>query len=256
MKKMKRTRLASRNIKLTLAYDGTDFCGWQIQKGQRTVQGVVEEALGHIHGSPIRVGVAGRTDSGVHADGQVISFLSDCTVPDERFVNAINSQLPRDVRALSSICVPNSFHARFSAQWREYKYYIRQAAYSDPFSRFFCLTVKRDLNLKVLNGYASRLVGTHDFTTFAAAGDQSRSKIRAIRSASFYQKGPYIIFRIIGNAFLWKMVRSLIGTILDHVADRHHIESFDKILSARDRSLAGSTAPAKGLSLYRVIYDG
>ena len=248
--------MASRNIKLTLAYDGTDFCGWQVQKEQRTVQGVVEEALGHIHRSPIRVRVAGRTDSGVHADGQAISFLSDCTVPDERIVHAINSRLPRDVRALSSICVADSFHARFSARWREYKYRIRQAAYSDPFSRLYCFTIKRDLNLKVLNGYATKLVGTHDFTTFAAAGDQSESKIREIRTASFYQKGPYIIFRIVGNAFLWKMVRSLIGTILDHAADGHNAESFAEILRARDRSLAGSTAPAKGLSLYRVIYDG
>lgn len=247
--------MAGRNIKLTLAYDGTDFCGWQIQKEQRTVQGVVERALELIHKSQIGVRVAGRTDSGVHARGQVTNFFTESSVPDERFVHAMNSRLPMDVRVHSSICVPDTFHARFSAKWREYKYRIRQASHADPFTRFFCLTVKRDLDLNILNSYAAILVGDHDFTTFAAVGDQSESKTRTIRSASFFQEGRYIIFRIVGNAFLWKMVRSLVGTILELAAEGRPFEYFAEILAASDRSLAGATAPAKALTLNRVIYD-
>ena len=244
-----------RNIRLILAYDGTDFCGWQIQKNQRTVQGVVEHALEQLHDAPIRVRVAGRTDSGVHACGQVINFYTDSSIPEERFARAINTRLPRDVRAISAHEVPETFHARFSARWREYRYRIRQAEYSDPFTRLYCLTVKQKLDLKVLNQYASKLLGNHDFTTFTAAGDQSKSKARTIRAASFYQNGLEIVFRIEGNAFLWKMVRSIVGTIIEHMSDGRHVESISEILGARDRNLAGGTAPAKGLSLYRVTYD-
>jgi tRNA pseudouridine38-40 synthase len=243
-------------MKVVLTYDGTDFYGWQIQRDGRTVQGVVEEALEMIHGYPVRVKAAGRTDSGVHAEGQVINFITDSTVPDDRFAKALNSSLPRDIRAISSTAVDDGFHARYSARKRIYKYYILPGSYSDPFSRRFCLTVKKLLDVPRLNSFASKIVGTHDFTTFAAVGDQSESRIRDITSASFYYEGKFIVFKIEGNAFLWRMVRSLTGTILELAAENKPPERLEEILNCRDRSFAGSTAPAKGLTFHRVVYDG
>ena len=247
--------MTERNLRVLLAYDGTDFCGWQIQSDERTVQGVVEEALGRIHDRPIRVKVAGRTDSGVHARGQVISFSSDCTVPIDRFPKALNSVLPRDVRAICCNTVTDDFHARYSARLREYKYYIENASYADPFARRFVLTVKRPIDLEVLNRYASRLVGIHDFTTFSAVGDQSNSKVREVVAAAFYRERGYTVFRIRGNAFLWKMVRSIVGTIIESSESRLAVGAFNDIIASRDRKQAGTTAPAKGLFLNRVYYD-
>ncbi len=247
--------MARRNIKVILAYDGTDFCGWQIQRSERTVQRVVEEALERLHEHPVRVNAAGRTDSGVHARGQVISFESEASVPDDRLVMAMNSRMPRDVRAIAASIVDDDFHARFSARRRIYKYYIQPAGYSDPFTRRYCLTVKRKLDLQRLNGYARKIVGVHDFTTFAAAGDASESMTREVFSSAFHVEGRFVVFRIEGNAFLWRMVRSLVGTMLMCDADEKPPEFFAEILQRRDRGLAGDTAPAKGLSLHRVIYD-
>ena len=248
--------MSNRNLKAVVAYDGTDFCGWQIQNRERTVQGVIEQALLKLHDYPIRVRVAGRTDSGVHARGQVINFVTDSSIPDNRFYKAMNSRLPRDVRVLSTVAEADEFHARYSAKRRIYKYYILQAEYSDPFSRRFCLTVKRDLDIRLLNKYASKLIGVHDFTTFAAKGDQSESRVRALYSAGFYFEGRFIVFRIEGNAFLWKMVRSITGTILELAAEGRPPEYLSDILKLRDREYAGTTAPAKGLTLHRVIYGG
>jgi tRNA pseudouridine38-40 synthase len=247
--------MARRNLKVVLAYDGTDFCGWQIQRRERTVQGVVEEALQRLHDRPVRVRAAGRTDSGVHAHGQVISFDSDSTIPDERVAKAINSRLPRDVRAIHASPVSEDFHARYSARRRIYKYYILPAECSHPFSRRYCLTVKRKLDLQRLNGFASRIAGLHDFTTFAASGDTSESMIREVFSSAFYVEGDFIVFRIEGNAFLWRMVRSLVGTMLSLDADGKPPAALSEAISARDRQFAGETAPAKGLSLYEVVYD-
>jgi tRNA pseudouridine38-40 synthase len=250
-----RGRMTKRNLKVILSYDGSDFCGWQIQVRERTVQGVVEEALGRLHDHPVRVNAAGRTDSGVHAHGQVISFESDSTVPDDRLVRAMNSGLPRDVRAVRAHVVTDDFHARYSARRRIYKYYILPARFSDPFARRYCLTVKRELDLQKLNRYAGKIIGAHDFTTFAAAGDASESMTRDVFSSLFYAEGRFIVFKIEGNAFLWKMVRSLIGTILGLDGDGKPPEYFAEILQRCDRGLAGETAPAKGLFLHRVIYD-
>lgn len=247
--------MPKRNLKVTLSYDGTDFCGWQIQRRERTVQGVVEEALDRLHDHPVRVKAAGRTDSGVHAHGQVISFESDSTVPDDRFTRALNSRLPRDVRAVSALPVSETFHARYSARRRIYKYYILPSEHSDPFARRFCLTVKRNLDLRRLNSYAARIVGVHDFTTVAAVGDEAESMVREVFTSAFYVEGRFVVYRIDGNAFLWKMVRSLVGTMLAVNAEESSPSRFSELLEARDRSLAGDTAPAKGLFLSRVLYD-
>ncbi len=247
--------MSERKLRIILAYDGTDFCGWQIQACGRTVQGEVERALEILHEHPLGVCAAGRTDSGVHARGQVISFRSDATVPDERFARALNSHLPRDVRALSCVVTTDEFHARYSARWREYKYYIEPAEVSDPFSRRFAWTLKTCPDLRTLNACARLLVGTHDFAAFSAAGDKSRSTVRSIRSATFHVENRFVVFRIVGNAFLWKMVRSVVGTIVACCREARPPDAFRRVLVSRDRRRAGTTAPAKGLVLTRVYYD-
>lgn len=247
--------MSSRNVALLVAYDGTEYSGWQIQKNERTVQGVLEDALEQLHEKPVRINAAGRTDSGVHANGQVVNFFSDSSIPDDRFHHALNTKLPRDIRVLGSKRVIDDFHARFSAKWREYKFFLYPSEVSDPFSYRYCLTIKRKLDIAQLNRYASLLIGTHDFTTFSAVGDQSNSAVRDVCSSVFYIEGPYVIFRIVGNAFLWKMVRSLVGTILTLVDNGLPPEHFGEILRACDRSLAGTTAPAKALTLFKVKYN-
>lgn len=246
--------MSSRNIRLLIAYDGTDFCGWQIQKSDRTVQGVLEQALLCIEEKPVRVTVAGRTDSGVHATGQVANFRSESTVPSERYCHALNSHLPRDVRVLRSEHVDEDFHARYSARARTYTYALYQSEVSHPLHQRYCLTVKRHLDMTRLNEFASVLLGVHDFTTFSAVGDQSKSKIREVRSACFYADGSFIRFKLEANAFLWKMVRSLTGTILEFLDNHREPEELAEILEACNRSMAGTTAPAKGLTLAKVFY--
>jgi len=245
----------NRNIHATIAYDGTDFLGWQSQPSGRTVQDTVEAALRELHGHAVPVRVAGRTDSGVHADGQSINFMSDSAVPEERFPEAMNSLLPNDVRVLRSERVGEDFDARFDARIRVYLYRISTRRMADPIARRFCWTLHREPDIIRLNRYASYLVGSHDFSTFAASGDTSASRVRTIHSACFYASPRHLLFKIAGNAFLYRMVRSLVGTMIEMEARGTAAEEMGRILEAKERERAGQTAPAWGLSLHRVIYD-
>ncbi|MDC7126243.1 MAG: tRNA pseudouridine(38-40) synthase TruA [Spirochaetales bacterium] len=244
-----------RNIRLKIAYDGTDFCGWQIQNNARSVQGEIEEALKKIEGCGYRLTGSGRTDSGVHANGQIANFYTENNMPAEKFVPALNSLLTNDISIIDSMEVPENFHSRYDAKKRVYRYYIKNTGTKKPSDGRFCWTVKRKPDLANLNKIASVLTGVHDFTTFAAAGDQSESKVREIFSAVFYYEGPFIVFKIVGNAFLWRMVRSLTGTIIELDAYGGRRADLIKILNSKDRTLAGTTAPPNGLFLDRVIYD-
>ncbi len=243
-------------IALLISYDGTDFCGWQIQKGSKdvSVQGVLEEALSKIMGERTAVTGSGRTDSGVHATGQVAHADVKSSIPAPKYREALNSLLPGSVRILRSRAVPDSFHARYGAVRREYGYYLSSGIIPPAHRRNFCHYVRHRYSLSDLNRIASVLTGVHDFTTFSAAGDQSKSRIREIFSASFHREGEQLVFRIAGNAFLWRMVRSLTGTIL-HVEDQGGgPEELARRLEARDRNEAGPTAPSRGLFLEKVNY--
>jgi tRNA pseudouridine38-40 synthase len=249
--------LARRNIRATLAYDGTDFWGWQIQASGRTVQGVLEAALERMHRHPVRVRAAGRTDAGVHAAGQVISFFTDLdSIPAEKYRDALNSYLPPDIRVISSREAGPDFHARRSARVRVYGYYLYVAEVGLPQYRRYCWRIRQRPSLEVFNRMAARLVGEHDFSTFAAAGSAESCHVRQVYTACFYLQGPFIVFRIAANSFLWKMVRSIVGTIVELEQGEEGEERLGRILQARDRSLAGNTAPARGLFLERVLYDG
>jgi len=244
-----------RNIRIILAYDGTDFVGWERQASGRSVQGVVEAALSELHGHPVDVTVAGRTDAGVHALAQVVNFHSDSSVPDGRFPYALNSLLPADVRALHSDRVADSFHARFDAKARTYRYQMSTSEFESPFERRFSWHLRRGPRLDSLNALAGVLVGTHDFSTFTAAGDTSNSRVRDLYSASFYWTAGYLVFRVCANAFLYRMVRSLLGTLLDLEARAASPAELREILAGGERDSAGPTAPAHGLFLEGVSYD-
>ncbi|MBI9098491.1 MAG: tRNA pseudouridine(38-40) synthase TruA [Spirochaetaceae bacterium] len=249
---MKKTR----NIRLDLSYDGTDFQGWQIQTGGRTIQGEIEKALKSLHGRDVPLFGSGRTDSGVHATGQVANFHSDIgSIPEERFREAVNSHLPRDIRVMRSRVVPESFHSRYDARVRVYKYYLLHSDAGSAHLRNYCYLTRSKFDIQHLNRLASPIVGIHDFTTFAAARDENESKIRDIFSAAFYPEGNFIVFKVAGNAFLWRMIRSLTGTIINLAAAGEKAGKMEELLAAKDRSAVGPTAPARGLFLHKVLYE-
>ena len=243
-------------IALLAAYDGTNFAGWQVQKDERTVQAELERALSRVCNERIPVTASGRTDSGVHASGQVCHFdEGESGPPGDRYYLALNQHLPGDVRVLDSAEVDSGFHARFRARHREYRYYLIEGRAASPFQRPYSWLRSSLPPVAELNRYASVFTGTHDFTSFAAEKDENESKIRSIGSCAFYVRGSYTVFRVVGRSFLWKMVRTMVGTILE-LADRGEgPEELRAILERRDRRSAGSTAPARGLFLHRVYYD-
>ena len=243
-----------RKICLTISFDGTDFQGWQVQTSGRTVQGVLEDALGTIHRRPVRLTGAGRTDTGVHARAMKAHFTTDiASMAADRFVPALNSLLPRDVRVVASVQVPPEFHARYDALAREYRYILSEHTLF-PLHQRGVFRLGRHADIPTLNRYASYLVGTHDFTTFSAAGDTSTSKVRRIDAASWYPQGNTVVCAIRGNAFLWRMVRSLVGTMLDLEREGADPSLMGELLAARDRSRALSTISPGGLHLWRIWY--
>jgi len=244
-----------RNIKLVVSYDGTDYSGWQVQSTDSSIQGEIQAALESLHDKPVTVTGAGRTDSGVHASGQVCNFYTDKTsIPAQKFRDALNARLPGDIRILSSTAVPDRFHSRRDASERQYEYHLYHGSVLPAHAARYTWKLRRMPSLKLLNDMASVVCGTHDFTTFAAAGDVSRSKMRTINHAVFLTDGPFILFRINGNAFLWRMVRSLLGTMIDLGNRGGTVGSMRGILESCNRAEAGPTAPAVGLFLTKVGY--
>jgi tRNA pseudouridine38-40 synthase len=245
-----------RVIRATLAYDGTDFVGWQVQATGRSVQGVLQEGLARMHGHPVRVAGAGRTDSGVHATGQVTSFLSDLdSIPGPRFRDAMNAYLPRDARVVESAEAPPGFHARRSAILRVYRYYTVNAPVLLPHLRRYRHWVRRSLDLARLQAMAGAIVGEQDFTSFTAEGDANASRVRTVTESRFDVEGDTVIYTIAAGSFLWKMVRNIVGTALWLEGNGGGPTEIAAILMARSRPAAGPTAPAHGLFLEKVVYD-
>ena len=246
-----------RNIKLTIAYDGTDFCGWQRQDNGRTVQGVIEDALEKMHGKPVDLTGSGRTDSGVHAAGQAANFYTDITgIPQDRFTQALNSLLPHDVRILDSCETADDFHARFSAKTRTYRYqFICRPGLSDiPHESRYNLRLRRYPRPGLLNAYGRLLFGETDCSIFAGSGDASKSKNRYVYRAYFYAEKNGLVFEICANAFLRNMVRSVAGTFLHYEESGTPPEKLREIIASGERSLAGPTLPPCGLFLWHVEY--
>ena len=251
-----------RRIKLTISYDGSVFHGWQRQDNADSVQSRIEEAIEILTGFKVDVQASGRTDAGVHALMQVCHFdiPSTVTIPGEKFANALYSQLPPTIIVLSSEEVDGSFHARYTTMAREYRYFVKGKEEFLPFDKGYVTLFGRLPSLELLNQYASLLQGTHDFTTFASARDLSPSHFRDIYE-SYWSEGEdkynkrYYRYTVVGNAFLYHQVRSMVGTMLLLASQKAPIEEFKRRLEAKDRSQALSTAPSDGLYLARISYD-
>lgn len=243
------------NVKVTLAYDGQNFQGWQVQKDGRTVEGTIKDALGRMHKKDTPLLAAGRTDSGVHASGQVINFQSDLVnLGCEQYLRALNNFFPPDIRARRVELVGDDFHARYDARLRSYKYYILPTSMPSCLYHGTSLRLQRRPDIRALNRLATRLLGEHDFTTFSSPNEQVPNRVRHIHAASFFTEGPFLVFGISAGSFLWKMVRSLVGSLLAYEEEGLAPDDLSLRLSARDRKLAGPTAPAWGLFLHKVVY--
>ena len=236
--------------KMTVAYDGSRFRGWARQPGERTVEGVVREALERLYGSSDGLMVAGRTDTGVHALANVVSVDLDGGPPLERATEALNTVLPDDVAVLAVDEVPDEFHARFSARSRSYRYRIWRRRERSPFEVNRSLWHPRRLEVQKLNACAAMVIGEHDFRAFTPTETHHDSFARVVDDARWYERGDAVELEITADSFLRHMVRTLVGTMLERDPD-----DFVDLLAAAPREQAGSTAPAQGLYLVRVGYD-
>jgi tRNA pseudouridine38-40 synthase len=243
------------DLRLLVAYDGTNFSGYQIQPDQRTVQGTLEAALERITQHQVRIRAAGRTDAGVHALGQVVSipFESAEGLDPELLMRAMPSLLPSDVAVLDAQAGPEGFDARRSAQWRSYAYLLWAAQAPNPLYRRFAQWTADRVDTRVLNEALSTIVGTHDFSSFGRLRDD-QTPLRRVIEATAVMDGPFIRIRITGESFLHQMVRSLVGTALEVATGRRPISWMREVLEARDRAAAGPVAAPHGLALTDVGY--
>ena len=244
------------NLRLVVEYDGTDFEGWQAQRqGQRTVQGTLEAAIASVVGAPCAVVGAGRTDTGVHAEGQVANVHVESRLAPEVLERAINAALPRDVAVREVAAVGDAFHARRDARSKLYVYRVWASPVRSPLRERRALWVPAPLDCDRLREAAAHLVGTHDFTSFQAAGSSARSPVRQLDRVAITGCGADLRLAFDGRGFLRHMVRNLVGTLLEVGRGRREPGSIPGLLAARDRRLAGPTAAPRGLTLVRVRYD-
>jgi tRNA pseudouridine38-40 synthase len=242
-------------VRLTLAYDGTGFRGWARQRDQRTVEGVLSDALGRFQGAPVRLSVAGRTDAGVHARGQVASFGWPEPVDLERLQRALNGMLAPEVVVLEARAAPARFDARFSASARAYRYRIDTGPWPDPFGAAFAWHRPGELSVPRMRTAARPLVGEHDFASFGRPHNPGGPTVRRLARLTISRDGPHVEVALRANAFLQQMARSLVGTLVAAGEGRIPPEEVGAILAARDRGRSkGRLAPPHGLCLERVWY--
>lgn len=260
---------------MVLEYVGTGYAGYQVQAaGGPTVQGTVEDAIASLTGEAVRITGAGRTDAGVHALGQVVSLTTSSTIPPERFALALNTRLPRDIRALRSIAVPDGFNARFDAIGKTYRYLV--AAAGEPDAWRACgarsgeallagraLVLDRtfsDDEVKAMQAAAGPLVGKHDFAAYAAAGSSARTTVRTVRRLEIRRESwstlsqEMLVVEVEADGFLYKMVRTIVAALLEVGLGRCGADRPGELLEGRDRRLGPATAPPDGLYLARVVY--
>jgi tRNA pseudouridine38-40 synthase len=242
------------NIKVVLEYDGSGFAGWQQQAHGRTVEAELKRALREITGQEMKVYAAGRTDAGAHAEGQVVSFQTDGRISPRRLVAALNAKLPDDVAVLSAEEVSDTFHARYSARWRRYRYRYLDRPSRPALERGRCWQVRGPLDVDAMARAAKAIVGKHDWTSYCSASEPPDARVREMRSARVFRHGDMVELELVAEGFLRGLARSIAGALAEVGRGRRPPEWVGEVLDARDRRKAARTAPAGGLTLVEVIY--
>lgn len=248
-----------RRIRITLAYDGTEYHGWQVQPGLRTIQGELEAVMANIEGRAVHVAGSGRTDAGVHALAQVAAFSIENPIPEPNLQKAMNRLLPRDIRVLAAGAADPEFHPRYDAVAKTYEYRIERAEVCPPFERRYVHHHPFPLDEGAMRGLAPMLEGEHDFSSFAAADERDQlglSKVRTIFSSRLERAGSRLIYRVRGSGFLKHMVRNIVGVLLEAGKGNLGREELVRRLNAANHIAAGPSAPARGLFLVGVEYGG
>ena len=243
-----------RRIKMIIEYDGSSYHGFQRQLNAHTVQAELESCIYRLSSETVTVSGASRTDAGVHARGQVIAFNTASPIPDERWCAALNSYLPLNIRALTAETVTEDFHPAFAAQQKEYQYCIWRQREGHVFVRYHTLLYLKELQLEAMQAAAAEFIGCHNFSAFCSSGASNRSFERTISCCMFEEYGAMLVLRIVGNGFLYNMVRIIVGTLLEVGCGRVDCQRIPAIIASRDRNQAGPTAPPQGLFLIRVDY--
>lgn len=261
-----------RNIRLTVAYDGTNYVGWQIQPDQVTVQSVLTEAVRRLTQETVSLLAAGRTDSGVHAVGQVVNFRTASRIPIDNFVPGLHHFLPDDIAIVDADEVVDDFHATYSAKWKRYRYTLLNRRERHPFLGRYSWRVSQPLDAAAMHRAAERFVGTHDFRCFESHFPNKATSVRTVMSAAVHRHsecpmwncpksdsetngGDFLSFDVVANGFLYNMVRAMTGTLLQVGLGHWSAEDVSRIIENQDRAQAGETAPPHGLALMHVEYD-
>lgn len=237
-----------------VAYDGTNYCGWQLQPNGLTIEEVLNDALTHLLGEEIRVIGASRTDSGVHSLGNVAVFDTETRIPPEKISYAVNQGLPDDIVVQQSCEVPSNWHPRHCESRKTYEYRILNRTFPLPTRRLDTYFVYYNLDLDAMKKAAAQLTGTHDFKSFCSVGTAVENTVRTLYSCELFREGDVITIRVCGSGFLYNMVRIIAGTLIEVGMGRMQPDDIRRILAERDRSAAGPTAPAHGLTMIGIEY--
>lgn len=242
------------NIKLIIEYEGTAYGGWQSQQNAPTVQDALLEAISRVTGERAVLYGSGRTDSGVHALGQVANFKTEADIPTERYTAALNTLLPDDIRVQSSCAVPDAFHAQFSAKGKRYRYTICNSRPGTALRRRTSWHVAQKLDTEAMERAAAHFTGTHDFSAFQSSGGVERETVKTVSLSRITAEGAFIHYDIAAGGFLYNMARIIAGTLVKVGRGKLSPEEIPAIIESGDRGMAGPTAPAKGLCLMEVYY--
>jgi tRNA pseudouridine38-40 synthase len=243
-----------KTVKLTIEYDGTNYCGFQKQKNHTTIQEQIEKALGALCGEGIKIVSSGRTDSGVHAKGHVVSFQTSSTLACKNILHGLNARLPKDISVQSVVYVPEGFHAQFSATRKTYRYYIWHSPIASPLNDRFSYHYRYPLDIEKMQKAARFFIGKHDFKAMASKSGHKDNTVRTLFNVCVEKKGKSIFITCVGDGFLYNMVRNIVGTLLYVGSGKYSVRDVETILQSRKRELAGPTVPAKGLCLMKVDY--
>jgi tRNA pseudouridine38-40 synthase len=242
------------NVKILLEYDGTAYCGWQRQKNALSIQEVLEKAISSVTDENVHVIGSGRTDSGVHALGQVANFKTNTRIPIDKLPYAINSKLPDDIVVKDAEIVPEDFHARFWAKSKIYSYTIYNSKFPSPIYRRYSYFCPHPLDVDAMKRAAQFLVGIHDFKAFMASGSPVKSTVRHVQRLEIVKQGDIVKLEMEANGFLYNMARIIAGTLLDVGTGKRNADEMPSIIESKDRFYAGKTLAAQGLCLVKVNY--